>query len=214
MAEGFSKSDKNYGLPNVELTPIDRDQPAVAKAAAVPPRKEPPKKERRWLPILVLVAVGLIAVSLLYYLFWGSKSTDSDNQTLTQSTQEDQQILEGETSDSPLAAVDSASRSETTEVSEGPANEEVVQEEPGTIVTISERTQRYYIFLGSYKFKAYARRHAERLAEDGFAVKLITPDNWVGMRVAVGNYASAAEASTDAAFIKDKYGNEVVVSKY
>jgi cell division protein FtsN len=90
----------------------------------------------------------------------------------------------------------------------------VITEEPGSIVTISERTNRYYIFVGSYKFRAYARRHAEELAADGFAVKLITPDNWVGMRVAVGNYANIEEAGVDAQQIRSRYGNEVVISKY
>ena len=93
-------------------------------------------------------------------------------------------------------------------------SEAIISEEPGSIITISQRTNRYYIFLGSYKFKAYAKRHAEKLAADGFAVKLIAPDNWLGMRVAVGNYAKKEEARVDAQQIRSKYGNEVVISKY
>lgn len=212
MADTFSKSDKNFGLPEVELVPIDRGQPGVAKAPVVTPKKNPPKKESRLLPILVFVAVSLIAVALLYYLFWGSNSSENTEQNLAQTTQE-QTTTPGDQEDGAEEA-DVTTDAETTAESEISGTEAVIAEEPGSIVTISDRTDRYYIFLGSYKFQAYARRHAEKLAADGFAVKLITPDNWVGMRVAVGNYASIAEASEDAAFIKDKYGNEVVVSKY
>ena len=210
MTDTFSKSDKNFGLPEVELVPIDRGQPGVAKAPVVTPRKNPPKKENRYLPILVFVTVSLLVLALLYYLFWGSSSSEP-HETLTQTTQE--QTTDEDQSNGAEEVAD-VTDAETVIEAENSGNEDVIAEEPGSIVTISERTDRYYIFLGSYKFKAYARRHAERLAADGFAVKLITPDNWVGMRVAVGNYASMGEASDDAAFIKDKYGNEVVVSKY
>lgn len=216
MAENFSKSDKNYGLPHLDLIPINRDQPGVAKANA-PVKKAPEKSESRLVPIIMLVVFGLIAASLLYYFFW-----DSDNPTPVVEdntpTQEDRVTLdESESSDAAESTenvTDDVTESGSETPSSEPVSDETASDQPGSISTISQRTDRYYIFLGSYKFKQYARRHAEKLAADGFAVKLITPDNWVGMRVAIGNYASVAEASADANMIRNKYGNEVVVSKY
>jgi len=199
MAEDFSDKNKDYGLPKVEPQPINRDQPGIISE---PPKLEPRRQDKRdhRLVIIVLSVVGaLILASLLYMIFWNNDETV---------IVEDRVVLEPEeTDDEP---------DDGAEVESSPASEAtpVIIEEPGSIVTISERTNRYYIFVGSYKFRAYARRHAEKLAADGFAVKLITPDDWVGMRVAVGNYANSEEASIDAQQIQSRYGTEVVISKY
>ncbi len=221
MADNFSKSDNNYGLPEVDLVPIDRDQPGIAKPF-VPPVAPPvtkTEKDNKWVPILLLIAIGLIVASAVFYFFFMDTSTSD---TLADNTEEvtdpdrvtleetDQLNSSSDNADSPEAGtVDSNTTSENQAV-----DETVETQEPGTIRTISDRTGRYYIFLGSYKFKAYAERHADKLASDGFAVKIITPDNWVGMRVAVGNYGSEAEAADDVNRIQAKYGNQVVVSKY
>lgn len=209
MAENFSKSDKNYGLPEIKLVPVDRGQPAVAKTKESKPQ-EPNSKGQKILPIAMLVVFGLIAASLLYYFFWDTNSSDTQEDSMV-ANQEDRVTLE-EGEGGVTAPVDSSALNTGGSLPVDPGAP--IVEEPGSIVTISQRTGRYYIFMGSYKFRAYARRHAERLAADGFAVKLITPDNWVGMRVAVGNYANIAEANTDVEMIRNKYGNEVVVSKY
>jgi len=221
MADNFSKSEKNYGLPTVDLVPIDRDQPGVVKPVAPPPPTRKPKKEKdnRWVPILMLIALGLIIASAVFYFFFlDSRTPNNANNDDTQSQTTDRVTLDEDESSS---GTDSPSTNEGSESSESPTSSDnqpvatvLDNQEPGTIQTISDRTGRYYIFLGSYKFKAYAQRHADRLAADGFAVKIITPDNWVGMRVAVGSYTSVAAAASDVSQIEEKYGNQVVVSKY
>lgn len=200
MAENTSDKNKDYGLPKVEPQPITRDQAAVPKRPGKP-APEQKKKDQR--PIIITLAVVglLILASLLYMIFWNSESGNmgenpvEDRVVLDPDESETEELTS--TEDTPETGVDSQ-----------------LTDEPGSIITISQRTNRYYIFVGSYKFRAYAHRHAEKLAADGFAVKLITPDNWVGMRVAVGNYANEAEASNDAQAIRSRYGNEVVISKY
>jgi hypothetical protein len=200
MAEDFSDRDKDYGLPQVDLQPIKRDQPPVVHVPNVP--VHPKEKKDNKLIVIVLSVVGaLILASLLYLIFNGDEPT---RDLTTPTSVEDRATPE--TDETVEAAGD-------IEESEG-AETLVIEEEPGTITTISQRTNRYYIFVGSYKFRAYASRHAEKLADDGFAVKLITPDNWVGVRVAVGNYANSEEAQADAQEIRSRYGTEVVISKY
>ena len=206
MAEIPSQENKDYGLPKVEKQPIDREQPGIAKEV-IAVKEDPEEKDNR-LVIIALSVVGfLILASIFYMIFWNDSSDSSggDNISAQQTVVDNDESTE--TSDNSL--------SETTEGDEAEVPEEtIVEEEPGSIVTISQRTNRYYIFVGSYKFKAYAQRHAKKLADDGFAVKLIVPDNWVGMRVAVGNYGSKNEANADAQQIRSKYGNEVVISRY
>ncbi len=209
MAENFSKSDKDYGLPKVELKPIDRGQPGVARVSEKPAKKNNPENNKnRIIPWLIVLGFILLIGGLAYYFFWGSNPPEISNQQTVE------EPLNQGTGDQDVGT----SSEEIADNESGDSNaddqEPDIQDEPGSIVTISQRTGRYYIFLGSYKFRAYARRHADKLAKDGFAVKLITPDNWVGVRVAVGNYSSEDEASGDAEMIKNKYGNEVVVSKY
>lgn len=202
MAEDSSEQNKDYGLPKVDPQPIDRGQPGIASESKNT-APDPGKKDNR-LIIIVLSVIGvLVLASLLYIVFWNS---DGEPEQGGVSSVEDRAVLDPEENE------------ETGDISgdedDGEINNTVVSEEPGSIVTISERTNRYYIFVGSYKFRAYAHRHAEKLAADGFAVKLIIPDNWVGMRVAIGNYSSIEEANVDAQQIRSRYGNEVVISKY
>ncbi len=211
MAEDPSEKNKDYGLPKVEPHPIDRDQPGIAKEVVVTvPRKE--KKINR-LMVIVLSVVGLlILASLMYIIFWGNESSESSPRP-TVGKVEDRAVLDQEDGDNSDKR-NTGAANESEEYLESGENVSISSKEPGSITTISQRTNRYYIFLGSYKFKAYAMRHAEKLAADGFVVKLITPDNWAGVRVAVGNYAKKEEASVDARQIRSKYGNEVVISKY
>ena len=220
MVDNFSKSDNNYGLPEVDLVPIDRDQPGIAKPF-VPPAAPPvtkTEKDNKWVPILLLIAIGLIVASAVFYFFFMDTRTSDTLADNTEINEPDRVTLEeseqlNSTTDNPdNSSTDAASSNPTTE--NQAVDPTINAQEPGTIRTISDRTGRYYIFLGSYKFKAYAQRHADKLASDGFAVKIITPDNWVGMRVAVGNYSSEAEAAADVSRIEAKYGNQVVVSKY
>ena len=206
MAEDISEKNKDYGLPKVEPHPIDRNQPGIAKEV-IEPKRPHQKKDNRPMVIVLSVVGLLILASLLYIIFWDSDSSETSPQTPI-SAVEDRAVLDEETTD------DSGDIDFTNGSDENLESEAIISEEPGSIITISQRTNRYYIFLGSYKFKAYAKRHAEKLAADGFAVKLIAPDNWVGMRVAVGNYAKKEEARVDAQQIRSKYGNEVVISKY
>jgi hypothetical protein len=205
MAEDFSDKNKDYGLPEVEPQPINRDQPGIVSD---PPKVESqPEDKRDNKPVIIVLSVvgALILASLLYLLFWDN---EGEGEAPGRAMVEDRVVMDPEeTDETPSNDVDP----NQAELSEAIP---VITEEPGSIVTISERTNRYYIFVGSYKFRAYARRHAEELAADGFAVKLITPDNWVGMRVAVGNYANIEEAGVDAQQIRSRYGNEVVISKY
>jgi hypothetical protein len=208
MAEDFSEKNKDYGLPKVEPHPIDRDQPGIAKEVVITvPRKE---KKNNKLIVIVLSVVGLLILASLMYIIFGNNESSESSPRPTVGKVEDRAVLDQEDGDNS----DIGAANESEENLDNRENVSISTEEPGSITTISQRTNRYYIFLGSYKFKAYAMRHAEKLAADGFVVKLITPDNWVGVRVAVGNYAKKEEASVDAQQIRSKYGNEVVISKY
>lgn len=211
MAEDFSEKNKDYGLPKVEPHPIDRDQPGIAKEVVITvPGKE---KKNNKLIVIVLSVVGLLILASLMYIIFGDNESSESSPRPTVGKVEDRAVLDQEDGDNSDKR-NTGAANESEEYLESGENVSISSKEPGSITTISQRTNRYYIFLGSYKFKAYAMRHAEKLAADGFVVKLITPDNWAGVRVAVGNYAKKEEASVDARQIRSKYGNEVVISKY
>ncbi len=211
MAEDFSDKNKDYGLPKVEPQPIDRGQPGIAKE--VVKKEQHPKKKDNKLMLIVLSVVGVLVLASLLYLLIGDNDSSLPSTPGPVAEVKDQALVDQEQQQNSEEAitVEQAGSDGSTDRVEGAI---VLSEEPGSITTISQRTNRYYIFLGSYKFQAYAQRHAEKLAADGFSVKLITPDNWVGVRVAVGNYAEKNEAGTDAHQLRSKYGNEVVISKY
>jgi hypothetical protein len=205
MAEDFSDQNKDYGLPKVDPQPIKRDQLKTEVHAPMVPEQPPEKKDNK-LIIIVLSIVGLLALaSLLYVIFDG----DETNQELPQTTTTDNPVVPD-----PVEETEMQDEEGVADTDSGTAETLLIEEEPGSIQTISQRTNRYYIFLGSYKFHAYAQRHAEELAKDGFAVKLISPDDWVGLRVAVGNYANIEEAQIDAQQIRSRYDIQAVISKY
>lgn len=201
MAEDFSDKNKDYGLPKVEPQPIKRDQSGIIREP-VKASQQPEKKDNRVIIVVLSIVAALILASLFYIFFWNGDEQIPENPAVEDRAATDPEETNDQSGDN------------TEENSNISGESTVFTEEPGSITTISARTNRYYIFVGSYKFRAYARRHAEKLAADGFAVKLITPDNWVGMRVAVGNYASEDEAGIDAQQIRSRYGTEVVISKY
>ncbi|MGI9543342.1 MAG: SPOR domain-containing protein [Cyclobacteriaceae bacterium] len=200
--------NEDYGLPEVEMKPIDRAKPVVpaaAAAAATTAKKRRDKEPTNYWPIIILALVfSLIAGGALYYFFLRSPAGTE----ITDSTPPDPLPLDDEL---PVPEEESSDKDNDSDTNESAA---VNLDQPGTITSITERTGRYYIFLGSYKFRAYAQRHADQLAKDGFAVKLIEQDDWVGMRVAVGNYGSQAEAQPDAASITAKYGTKIAISQY
>jgi hypothetical protein len=205
MAPDVSEQNKDYGLPKVDPQPIDRGQPGIAKEPLGTDENPRPKDNRTVIIVLSVVGIMILA-SLLYMIFWDSDSSGTSSPDTSEV--QDRAMIDTEADDNAPVP------DESPEAPDLEVSEEVVSEEPGSITTISQRTNRYYIFVGSYKFRAYAQRHAELLADDGFSVKLITPDNWVGVRVAVGNYANKEEARGDAQQIRSRYGNEVVISKY
>jgi len=201
--------NEDYGLPEVELKPIDRANPVVPAAAVNVKPSRPKKKEpTNYGPIILIALIAsLIVGGVFYYFFLREPAGTTNTNEITQNTTPPDRLpldaSEGETA----ATKDTDNATET--------NSDLPNlDQPGTITAISERTGRYYIFLGSYKFRAYAKRHADRLAKDGFAVKLIDQDNWVGLRVAVGNYGSENEALADAASINAKYGIKTAISQY
>lgn len=197
-----------YGLPEVEMKPIDRAKPVIpaAVAATTVAKKRRNKEPTNYWPIILLaVFFSLIAGGALYYFFLRSPESGTTTE-IPDTTVPDS---------SPLENGLAEPEGETTNADNANAAASTVDlDQPGTITPITERTGRYYIFLGSYKFRAYAQRHADQLAKDGFAVKLIEQDDWVGMRVAVGNYGSEAEAQADAASITAKYGTKIAISQY
>ena len=201
-----------YGLPEVEMKPIDRAKPvipAAAAAAATVAKKRRDKEPTNYWPIILLaVFFSLVVGGALYYFFLRSPEGGATTE-IPDTTAPDSSPLENE-----LTVPEGETTNAGTDDNTNAASSAVDLDQPGTIASITERTGRYYIFLGSYKFRAYAKRHADQLAKDGFAVKLIEQDDWVGVRVAVGNYGSEADAQADAASITAKYGTKIAISQY
>ena len=204
--------NEDYGLPEVEMKPIDRAKPVVPAAAAVAATTVTKKRREKeptniWPIVLLILFFTVIAGGALYYFFLRSPNGTAGTE-IADTTAPDRLPLEED--NTTLAEEAIPDESSGNNESATAAN----LDQPGTINSITDRTGRYFIFLGSYKFRAYAKRHADQLAKDGFAVKLIEQDDWVGMRVAVGNYGSKAEAQADAASITAKYGTKIAISQY
>lgn len=89
-----------------------------------------------------------------------------------------------------------------------------IPSEPGVVQTISSATDRYYIVISSSIDDDLAMDYANKLANDGNAVKIIEPYNDKKFyRVSLADYSTQQEAD-EAAGSFSEYGEGVWVLKY
>jgi hypothetical protein len=95
---------------------------------------------------------------------------------------------------------------------EAAAAEEEVNQEPGTILTISERTGRYYVVVASAIDGDLAMDYAQELAAEGRSVSIIAPYGRVKFhRVAVNNLETLGEAETVLNDLRADYADAWVI---
>ena len=71
--------------------------------------------------------------------------------------------------------------------------------------TITKKTGRYYIIVGSFEVQQNAIRYREKLASQGFDAKILQPSYKNVYRVTIADFTSFREASTKAQEVKSEY---------
>ena len=191
--------DDEYGLPEAEFSPIEQEQPIVEQEP-VRVRREidlQPNQSRSswpiWVGLVVLLAIA--GFSLYYFVFKTEEPVVA-----------------------PVVAVQQpAPAAEPEAIEEEPVQPEWVPEAPkeGSVSTISTKTGRYYVIVGSFIDGDMASDYAKKLAAQGKQVTLIEP---VGgkkfYRLGVHEAASFAEASEELDNLKSTFGQEIWIVRY
>lgn len=207
-------ADDEYGLPEVEFTPIEREpshEPeetiALDQASSISGKHDTEHEQKSSsLPMVLILAGIVLLVGIFVYFF--AFDNESQQEQLTETTQEASPIVyeEEEELEENAYAADDWNTAETE--SETPAAE-------GSVSTISQRTGRYHVIVGSFIDSDLANDFAGRLAKDGQQAKIIEPSGTQKFyRLSVSDAESIDALQSDMDSLKAKYGENIWIVKY
>ena len=110
-----------------------------------------------------------------------------------------------------------SSQPSSTPQNNGPASgpQQVVQSNPGTVNSLTDRTGNFYIVIGSFLDGDMAMDYATELSNEGKSPSIIPPfGKAVTHRVAIAGYASLAESQQAVGGFKAEYGEDIWILKY
>ena len=86
---------------------------------------------------------------------------------------------------------------------------------PGEIVSVSDRTQRSYVIVGSFIDEDLAMDYALKLSGEGNGVKIIQPyGKSKRYRVSVADYSTYGDAASQLDSFKEEFGDQIWALKY
>lgn len=216
-----NNSDENFGLPDLELKPLEEQAPRPEEPVAQQPAEEtatPTESfdayavdEAKSKAPLILTIVIVLVVAIAGYLIY--------NFVYVPRAQEKAKKEE-------LARQQAAARKKAEE--ERLANERAAEEERkrqealakatpavGTIEILSARTRRYYVVITSDIDDDLLMDYAKKLSAQGVNLKVIPPFGGKNFhRLAIADHDTFAQAQANADAAKATYGSGVWVIKY
>lgn len=201
-------ADNDYGLPEAEYNPIERDQPLSGQEESTAYSNlyeederghESKKKDSTLLVILILAGIIVLAGVFIYMFAFDNNS-------------ESEQVTQKPTVVTPVVVEEEPEETIPEEAWEEP-EEPVVAE--GSVSTIGSRTGRYYLIVGSFIDSDLAKDYADRLAKDGYQAKIIEPSGTRKFyRLSVNDAGSISELQANIDSMKEKHGENVWIVKY
>ena len=196
-------ADNDYGLPEAEYSPIEREQPLIHEDNVSFPtsareEEEPQQKKVTWpLWVALVLILGLAGVFVFFFVF-----DETENEEIAQKPVQETFIVE-----------------EEPEPVEQPAEEDwqPVNPEPqeGSVSTITSRTGNYYLIVGSFIDGDLARDYGQKLAKEGISSKIIEPSGTRKFyRLSVKDAESVEALNNDLDSMRSKFGENVWIVKY
>ncbi len=275
--DDISDADDSFGLPDVELEPLDRDEESEPEPAEEAPTEEesteplaeqeeepaeaesetevtssydedtsygggdnggddggddgddgddgdsnddndeykpyvPPKPESIGPKLFLFGLIIVVAGALVwYFMFFKPEQDRKEKAAQEQIEKQRRDSIRNAQAEQERLAAEKAAR----EAEEQAAAEEEAQPEVGTVTTISERTNRYYVVIASFVDDDLAADYGSKLAPDGVSTTIIPPFGGKQFyRLAIADHGSFAEAQTNADELKGTYGEGLWVLKY
>ena len=228
-------SEEHFGLPDLEfeeLDDLDKEEESDLEEVVSSPASAGGSggSSQSFTRIIIIGLVGAVALSFLF-LYW-------HNQNPSASETRTAEVTEAEGAEAEGAEAEGAEEVEGAEGAEGstdgaevestpaptqqqaaptprPVRTQLAASTPGQVTTITSATGRYYIIVASFIDDDMANDHANKLASQGAAVKIVNPFGdkkyW---RVSVADYGALLEAVNGTNQLKPQYGDDIWTVKY
>ena len=225
-----SNDADNFGLPEIEYKPLDKPKEKEVKATSSysdpatrgtsykkpsEPVKTPTysymdEEPKSKAPVIIGIAVAVvvvIAAFLIYqYVYVPQREKEAQELAARQKKERDdaerarqEQLAKDEEARRRQATLDSLNAIPKT----------------GTIETLTDRTQRYYVVITSAIDGDLTMDYAKKLSEKGVSTKIIPPfGKYKFSRLAIADHDTYASAQANADAVKGEYGNEVWVLRF
>ena len=218
-----NNGDDNFGLPELDYKPLESntettsssyssEQTDTPEAETTQPYSYTPVEEPKSnAPIIIAIIIGLILVVsgfLIYQFVYKPKAEKAKKELLAKQEAEKKQKEEA------ARLAKEKEEAERKRLAEEKAAVPVTPAE-GAIVTLSERTGRYYVVIHSDLDDDLLMDFAKKLSAQGTSSSIIPPTGKKKFyRLVLGDYETFADAQSNADQIKATYGEGLWVMKY
>lgn len=196
-------ADNEFGLPEVEYSPLEREQSEIAEDRFQPEsiqsrqNIQPKQKKSSWPMWMALVVILLLAGIFVYFFVF----KDNANDQIAKNKQQNAGTVVIEEKPKPIEEPE-----ETVEPEVAPK---------GSVSVISSRTGKYHLIVGSFIDSDLARDFAAKLADEGNNAKIIEPSGTRKFyRLSVKEAESIPQLETELEEMRAKYGENVWIVKY
>ncbi len=218
-----NNGDDNFGLPELDYKPLESSEETTSTSTYSSEQTEAPKEEstqpysytpveepKSNAPIIIAIIIGLILVVsgfLIYQFVYKPKAEKAKKELLAKQAAEKKKEEEARLAKEKEEAERRRLAEEKTAAPVTPAE--------GSIVTLSERTGRYYVVIHSDLDDDLLMDYAKKLSAQGTSSTIIPPSGKKRFfRLAVGDYETFADAQANADQMKATYGTGIWVFKY
>jgi hypothetical protein len=230
-----SQTDDNFGLPDIEYKPLDRDTTQPVEESTPPVEEKPvetyseqPRYEERpaetsyessysysessssasiWPKIIAIGIVVLLALGAAWYFVVYKPKKEMEEKVLAEQRRKKAEMEEEQRRLAEQQRIEEERRRAAEAANVKPAE--------GAIVTLSERTQRYYVVVASSIDGDLVMDYAKKLSAKGISTKIIPPYGKIKFsRLTIAEGDTYADTQKVADSMKGEYGDALWVIKY
>ena len=211
------EENEDYGLPNVEYSPIDREAQGASGKSAQPNKSKmsEKKKTNNNTPAILAVVFILLAVLVVGYFFVIKPNMDATAEQERLAAEQAQIEAEAQAEKEREEARLAAEEEERLAAEAAEAEAEAAEPETGTITVLSAKTGMSYVVVGSFFDGDMAQDAGNKLAGEGVSTYILEPVGDVKFyRLAVESFDNYGDASAAIENYRGTYGDEIWALKY
>ena len=217
-------SEEYFGLPDLEfeeLDDLDKEEESDLEEVVSSPASAGGGggSSQSFTRIIIIGLVGAVALAS-FFLYWHNQNP-SASETRTAEVTEAEEVgaeevgAEGSTDGAEVESTPAPTQQQEAPTPRPVRTQPAATSTPGQVTIITSATGRYYIIVASFIDANMAKDHANKLASQGAAVKIINPFGdkkyW---RVSVADYGALREAVNGTNQLQPQYGDDIWTVKY